>query len=134
MWWESLDQMVFCMDIVLVNCLYIFVIFYLMNVCCLCLMKFSVVIVNISCGEVIDENVLMCMLWVGELVGVGLDVFEYGYEINLCLCELLNVVLLLYMGSVIIEGCIEMGEKVLVNIQIFVDGYWLLDMVVLFML
>lgn len=132
-YWESLDQMLVWMDIISVNVLYMFLIFYLLNVWWLKLLKFLVVVVNILCGEVIDENVLIWMLCVGEIVGVGFDVFEYGYEINFCLCELLNVVLLLYMGSVMVEGWIEMGEKVLINIKIFVDGYCLFDLVVFLM-
>jgi glyoxylate reductase len=34
-----------------------------------------------------------------------------------------NVVLLPHMGSATIEGRINMGEKVLINIRTFVDGH-----------
>ena len=34
-----------------------------------------------------------------------------------------NVVLHRHMGSATIEGRVEMGEKVLINIQTFMDGH-----------
>ncbi|MBL8665513.1 MAG: hypothetical protein JNM29_21950, partial [Candidatus Odyssella sp.] len=34
-----------------------------------------------------------------------------------------NVVLLPHMGSATIEGRIDMGEKVIINIKTFVDGH-----------
>ena len=34
-----------------------------------------------------------------------------------------NVVLLPHMGSATIEGRIDMGEKVLINIKTFTDGH-----------
>ena len=39
------------------------------------------------------------------------------------LLELKNVLLLPHMGSATIEGRIDMGEKVLINIRTFVDGH-----------
>lgn len=129
-WWESLDQMVSRMDIVSVNCPHTPATFHLMNARRLRLMKPSAVIVNTSRGEVIDENALTRMLRAGELAGAGLDVFEHGHEINPRLRELPNVVLLPHMGSATTEGRIEMGEKVLVNIQTFADGHRPPDMVV----
>jgi glyoxylate reductase len=129
-WWESLNQMVSRMDIVSVNCPHTPATFHLMNARRLRLMKPSAVIVNTSRGEVIDENALTRMLRAGELAGAGLDVFEHGHEINPRLRELPNVVLLPHMGSATTEGRIEMGEKVLVNIQTFADGHRPPDMVV----
>ena len=74
-------------------------------------------------GEVIDQNALTRKLRRNELAGAGLDVFERGQVINPRLCELPNVVLLPHMGSATIEGRIEMGEKVLINIKTFADGH-----------
>ena len=122
-WWESLDQMVSRMDIISINCPHTPATFHLMNARRLKLMKPTAVIVNTSRGEVIDENALTRGLRAGEIAGAGLDVFEHGAEINPRLRELPNVVLLPHMGSATIEGRIEMGEKVIINIKTFADGH-----------
>ncbi|HSF62857.1 MAG TPA: D-glycerate dehydrogenase [Paracoccaceae bacterium] len=129
-WWESLDQMVSRMDIISVNCPHTPSTFHLMNARRLKLMKPSAVIVNTSRGEVIDENALTRGLRAGELAGAGLDVFEHGHEVNPRLRELPNVVLLPHMGSATLEGRIEMGEKVILNIKTFADGHRPPDQVV----
>lgn len=121
--WESLDQMVARMDVISVNCPHTPSTFHLMNARRLKLMKPSAVIINTSRGEVIDENALTRGLRAGEIAGAGLDVFERGAAINPRLRELPNVVLLPHMGSATIEGRIEMGEKVILNIKTFADGH-----------
>ena len=122
-YWESLDQMLARMDIISVNAPHTPSTFHLLNARRLKLMKPSAVIVNTSRGEVIDENALTRGLRAGEIAGAGLDVFEHGHEINPRLRELPNVVLLPHMGSATLEGRIEMGEKVLINIKTFADGH-----------
>jgi glyoxylate reductase len=122
-WWESLDQMIARMDILSINCPHTPSTFHLINARRLKLMKPSAVIVNTSRGEVIDENALTRGLRAGELAGAGLDVYERGTEVNPRLRELPNVVLLPHMGSATLEGRIEMGEKVIINIKTFADGH-----------
>ena len=129
-YWESLDQMVSRVDVLSINCPHTPSTFHLLNARRLKLMKPSAVIVNTSRGEVIDENALTRMLRAGEIAGAGLDVFEHGHEINPRLRELANVVLLPHMGSATIEGRIEMGEKVIINIKTFDDGHRPPDLVV----
>ncbi|MFO1174312.1 MAG: D-glycerate dehydrogenase [Paracoccaceae bacterium] len=129
-WWESLDQMVSRVDVLSINCPHTPSTFHLMNARRLKLMKPSAVIVNTSRGEVIDENALTRMLRAGELAGAGLDVYEHGTDINPRLRELPNVVLLPHMGSATLEGRIEMGEKVIINIKTFADGHRPPDQVV----
>ncbi|NBR33175.1 MAG: D-glycerate dehydrogenase [Rhodobacteraceae bacterium] len=129
-YWDSLDQMVARMDIVSINCPHTPSTFHLMNARRLKLMKPSAVIVNTSRGEVIDENALTRMLRAGELSGAGLDVYEHGTEINPRLRKLENVVLLPHMGSATIEGRLEMGEKVIINIKTFEDGHRPPDLVI----
>ena len=129
-YWESLDQMVARMDVISINCPHTPATFHLMNARRLKLMKRDAVIVNTSRGEVIDENALTRMLRAGEIAGAGLDVFEYGTDINPRLRALKNVVLLPHMGSATHEGRIEMGEKVLLNIKTFQDGHRPPDQVV----
>ncbi|MEH6393162.1 MAG: D-glycerate dehydrogenase [Sulfitobacter sp.] len=129
-YWESLDQMVARMDVMSINCPHTPSTFHLMNARRLKLMKPEAVIVNTSRGEVIDENALTRMLRAGELQGAGLDVYEHGTDINPRLRELNNVVLLPHMGSATLEGRIEMGEKVIINIKTFEDGHRPPDQVV----
>jgi glyoxylate reductase len=129
-YWESLDQMVARVDILSINCPHTPSTFHLLNARRLKLMKPDAVIVNTSRGEVIDENALTRMLRAGEIAGAGLDVFERGHEINPRLKELPNAILLPHMGSATIEGRIEMGEKVIVNIKTFADGHRPPDLVV----
>ncbi|KZY03693.1 MULTISPECIES: 2-hydroxyacid dehydrogenase [unclassified Sulfitobacter] len=129
-YWESLDQMVARMDVISINCPHTPSTFHLMNARRLKLMKPDGVIVNTSRGEVIDENALTRMLRAKEIAGAGLDVYEHGTDINPRLRKLENVVLLPHMGSATLEGRIEMGEKVIINIKTFDDGHRPPDQVV----
>ncbi len=129
-YWESLDQMVARMDILSVNCPHTPSTFHLMNARRLKLMKSTAVIVNTSRGEVIDENALTRGLRAGEIAGAGLDVYERGHDLNPRLRDLPNVVLLPHMGSATLEGRVEMGEKVIINIKTFADGHRPPDQVV----
>lgn len=122
-YWDSLDQMVARMDIVSVNCPHTPATFHLLNARRLALMKREAVIVNTSRGEVIDERELARRLTAGDLGGAGLDVFEQEPAIDPKLLKAPNVVLLPHMGSATIEGRVEMGEKVIVNIRTFVDNH-----------
>ena len=122
-YWESLDQMLARMDIISVNCPHTPATFHLLSARRLKLLKDSAVIVNTSRGEVIDEQALTRMLRAGELAGAGLDVFEHEPAVNPKLLGLPNVVLLPHMGSATIEGRVDMGEKVIINIKTFVDGH-----------
>src|ERR1700729_4168718 len=122
-YWESLDQMLARMDIVSVNCPHTPATFHLLSTRRLKLMKPSAYIVNTARGEVIDENTMAMMLEKGQLSGAGLDVFENEPAVNPKLLKARNVILLPHMGSATIEGRIDMGEKVIVNIRSFVDGH-----------
>jgi glyoxylate reductase len=122
-YWDSLDQMLVRMDIVSVNCPHTPGTYHLLSARRLKLMKPTAYIVNTSRGEVIDENALARMLEAGELAGAGLDVFEHEPAVNPKLVKLKNVVLLPHMGSATLEGRIDMGEKVIINIKTFADGH-----------
>ena len=129
-YFESLDRMVGLSDVISVNCPHTPSTFHLMNARRLKLMKPTAVIVNTSRGEVIDENALTRMLRRGDIAGAGLDVFEHGHQINPRLRELPNVALLPHMGSATLEGRLEMGERVIINIKTFDDGHRPPDLVV----
>ena len=129
--WESLDQMLTRIDFLSINAPHTPATFHLMNARRLKLMKNTSYIINTARGELIDENALTRMLRSGKLAGAALDVFEKGNKINPRLRELENVFLLPHMSSATIEGRIEMGEKVIVNIKTFVDGHTPPDLVLI---
>jgi len=122
-YWESLDQMLARMDIVSVNCPHTPATYHLLSARRLALLRPHAFVVNTARGEVIDEAALGRMLERGELAGAGLDVFEHEPAINPKLKRLPNVVLLPHMGSATLEGRIDMGEKVIMNIKTFADGH-----------
>lgn len=122
-YWESLDQMLSRMDIISVNCPHTPATYHLLSARRLQLLKPSAYVVNTARGEVIDEAALARMLEGGLLAGAGLDVFEHEPAINPKLKKLPNVVLLPHMGSATLEGRVEMGEKVIINIKTFADGH-----------
>ncbi len=122
-YWESLDQMLMRMDIVSINCPHTPATYHLLSARRLKLMKPSAYIVNTARGEVIDENTLARMLEQGQLSGAGLDVFEHEPAVNPKLLKLKNVTLLPHMGSATVEGRMDMGEKVIINIKTFADGH-----------
>ncbi len=129
-YWESLDQMLARVDILSIHCPHTPGTFHLLNARRLKLMKPTSFIINTARGEIVDENALTRMLRSGELAGAGLDVFEHGNDINPRLKGLDNVLLLPHMGSATVEGRIEMGEKVIINIKTFADGHRPPDQVV----
>ncbi len=122
-YWESLDQMLARMDIISVNCPHTPASFHLLSARRLALLPPHSIIVNTSRGEVVDEQALTRLLRERTIAGAGLDVFEHEPAINAKLRQLENVVLLPHMGSATIEGRIDMGEKVIINIKTFSDGH-----------
>ena len=122
-YWESPDQMLARMDIVSVNCPHTPATYHLLSARRLKLLRPDAYIVNTSRGEVIDENALARLIEAGEIAGAGLDVFEHEPAINPKLLANSRVVALPHMGSATIEGRIDMGEKVIINIKTFADGH-----------
>jgi glyoxylate reductase len=125
-YWDSLDQMLARMDIVSVNCPHTPATYHLLSARRLKLLKKDAILVNTARGEIIDENALTRMLEAGEIAGAGLDVFEHEPSVSprmLKLARQHKVVVLPHMGSATIEGRVDMGEKVIVNIKTFMDGH-----------
>ena len=87
------------------------------------LLKPSSYIINLARGEIVDEKALITLLREGKIAGAGLDVFEHEPAVNPKLIAMDRVVLLPHMGSATIEGRINMGEKVIINIRAFFDGH-----------
>ena len=122
-YWESLDQMLSRMDIISINCPHTPATYHLLSARRLKLLQKHVYVVNTARGEIVDENALTRMLDKNEIAGAGLDVFEHEPALNPKLLRLDNVVLLPHMGSATIEGRVDMGEKVIINIKTWVDGH-----------
>ena len=125
-YWESLDQMLARMDIISVNCPHTPATFHLLSARRLKLIRKDAYIVNTARGEVIDEETLTKLIEAGEIGGAGLDVFEHEPAVNPKLVRLAKsgkVTLLPHMGSATIEGRVEMGEKVIINIKTFLDNH-----------
>jgi glyoxylate reductase len=122
-YWESLDQMLARMDVISVNCPHTPGTYHLLSARRLKLIRPHAIVVNTARGEIIDEASLANMLEAGEIAGAGLDVFEHEPTVNPKLLKLPNVVLLPHMSSATIEGRVDMGEKVIVNIRTWMDGH-----------
>ncbi len=125
-YWESLDQMLARMDIISVNCPHTPATYHLLSARRLKLLRPEAYIVNTARGEVIDENALTRLIEAGDIGGAGLDVFEHEPAVNPKLVRLARtgkVILLPHLGSATIEGRADMGAKVIINIQTFMDGH-----------
>src|SRR6202008_3013700 len=122
-YWESLDQMLARMDIISVNCPHTPATYHLLSARSLKLLTRHSYMLNTPRGEGVDENALTRMLEKNEIAGAGLDVFEHEPAVNPKLLKLDNVVLLPHMGSANIEGRMDMGDKVIINIRTWMDGH-----------
>jgi glyoxylate reductase len=125
-YWESLDQMLARMDIISVNCPHTPATFHLLSARRLKLIRKDAYIVNTARGEVIDEETLTKLIESGDIAGAGLDVFEHEPAVSPKLVRLAKagkVTLLPHMGSATIEGRVEIGEKVIINIRTFLDNH-----------
>ena len=129
-YWESLDQMLARMDVISVNCPHTPATYHLLGPRRLKLLKPTAYVVNTARGEIIDEDALARLLETGQIAGAGLDVYEREPAIDARLLKAKNVVLLPHMASATLEGRIEMGEKVILNIKSFADGHMPPDRVI----
>ena len=110
------------MDIISIHCPHTPGTYHLLSRRRLKLLKPTAYIVNTARGEIIDEDTLAEMIEQGHIAGAGLDVYEHEPTINPKLLKLANVVLLPHMASATIEGRIDMGEKVIINVKSYADG------------
>ncbi len=125
-YWDSLDQMLARVDIVSVNCPSTPATFHLLSARRLELMRPTSYLVNTARGGVIDEMALIKCIREGKIAGAGLDVFENEPSVNPKLLKLASegkVVILPHISSATIEGRIDQGEKVIINIRTFFDGH-----------
>ena len=125
-YWDSLDDMLAEVDIVSLHTPHTRDTYHILDKARIVRMRQDAFVVNVSRSELIDEIALIDAIGTGHLSGAALDVFESREGINPQLLELARankVVLTAHMASATLEGRIEMGEAVIVNIRAFVDGH-----------
>ena len=122
-YWESLDQMLPRMDIVSINCPSTDATRNLLNADRIALLNRNAYLINAARGDVVDEAAMIEALKNKRFAGAGLDVYADEPHVPEALRTLRNVVLLPHIGSATIEGRDAMGDKVLINIQTFIDGH-----------
>ncbi|MFP6778789.1 MAG: D-glycerate dehydrogenase [Alphaproteobacteria bacterium] len=121
--WADLDQMLPKMDILSINCPSTSETYHLLSRERLSSLQTHAYIINTSRGKVIDEEALADLLSQSKIAGAGLDVFEREPSVSEVLLGAPNTVLLPHMGSATVEARIEMGEKVIINIQTLLNGH-----------
>ncbi|MEK9531264.1 MAG: D-glycerate dehydrogenase [Alphaproteobacteria bacterium] len=129
-YWETIEQMLPRVDIISINCPSTPATHHLLNKERLSLLSPHSYLVNTGRGDVIDEIALIELLKENKIAGAGLDVYEHEPVVSSELIDLPNVVLLPHIGSATIEGRHAMGDKVIINIQTFLDGHTPPDRVV----
>ncbi|MDB3954546.1 D-glycerate dehydrogenase [Alphaproteobacteria bacterium] len=130
-YWEDLDQMLPKMDIISINCPSTPETYHLLSRARLSTLQPHAYIINTSRGKVVNEEALADLLSIGKIAGAGLDVFEREPSVSEVLLGAPNTVLLPHMGSATVEARIEMGEKVIINIQTLLNGHRPPDRIVL---
>ncbi|WP_095588481.1 2-hydroxyacid dehydrogenase [Actibacterium ureilyticum] len=79
-------------------------------------------LINISRGDVVDEEVLIAALQTGRIAGAGLDVYEFEPQVPPALIALENAVLLPHLGTAALEVREAMGMMALDNIRAVLAG------------
>ena len=124
-YWESLDQMLARMDIISVNCPHTPATYHLLSARRLKLIRKDAYMVNTARGGVIDEDTLIKLLEAGESAAPASTSTStsprstqswYGWP------RPARDAAAAY-GSATIEGRVEMGEKVIINIRTFLDNH-----------
>lgn len=85
-------------------------------------MKKDAIFVNISRGDVVDEQALIKALTHGEIMGAGLDVYEQEPHVPDALIALENVTLLPHLGTAALEIREAMGMMAFENLCALADG------------
>jgi hydroxypyruvate reductase len=80
------------------------------------------IFVNISRGDVVDEEALITALKTGQIGGAGLDVYEFEPAVPDALVQLENVTLFPHLGTASLEVRTQMGDMALINIEDFISG------------
>lgn len=76
---------------------------YLVDEKLICSLKFGVILINVCCGAVVDNIVLLICLNEGQKLSVVLDVWEGELEFNVELLKKVDIGML-YIVGYILEG------------------------------
>lgn len=95
---------------------------HLINAEALAAVKPGAFLVNISRGDVVDEEALIAALQSGRLGGAGLDVYEREPQVPEALQAMENVVLLPHLGTAALEVREDMGMMAVDNLEAFFAG------------
>ncbi len=95
---------------------------HLINADILAQAKPGLILVNTARGEVVDEVALAQALQTGTLGGAGLDVFDGEPNIKPETREAPNMVMLPHLGSATAETRVEMGMRVVENLNAIMAG------------
>ncbi|MEM7700466.1 MAG: D-glycerate dehydrogenase [Pseudomonadota bacterium] len=120
---ESVDELVAQADILTLHCPLTDETRGLMDARRIGMMKAGASIINTARGELIDQEALIEALHYGTLAGAGLDVYPNEPHVAKGLIDHPNVMTLPHIGSATIEGREASGEKVIANIQFWVNGH-----------
>jgi lactate dehydrogenase-like 2-hydroxyacid dehydrogenase len=78
--------------------------------------------INISRGDVVDEQALIAALQAGHLAGAGLDVYEFEPSVPAALIAMENVTLLPHLGTAALEVREAMGMMAVDNLIAHLEG------------
>lgn len=119
-YYDSLEALLGCSDIVSLHCSLNDSSRHLINKESLGWMKPGAVLINTGRGALVDEAALVQALREGHLGGAGLDVFEFEPNVSPELHAFDNVTLLPHIGSATVACRADMAHSVVSNVAAFV--------------
>ena len=95
---------------------------HLINAAALARMQPHAILINISRGDVVDEQALMAALQTRQIAGAGLDVYEHEPNVPAELIARENVTLLPHLGTAALDVREAMGLMAIANLTAHFDG------------
>ena len=129
-YFENLEEMLPTLDFLSINTPFTNETDNIINSSRLDLLKSNCILVNTARGGIVDEEALIHSLKTKTIAGAGLDVYDGEPKINPGFFQLENVVLLPHLGSATVETRVEMGFRVIANIEEFLENNSVLDNVI----
>ncbi|WP_367038844.1 D-glycerate dehydrogenase [Streptomyces sp. Je 1-332] len=118
----ELKELLSTADVVSLHCPLTQETHHLIDEAALRLMKRSAYLVNTARGPVVDEAALARALYLGEIAGAALDVYEDEPHVHPGLIELENVVLAPHLGSATAQTRTRMAEVAVENVVAVLGG------------
>lgn len=129
-YFENLEEMLPTLDFLSINTPFTNETANIINSNRLDLLKSNCILVNTARGGIVDEEALIHSLKTKTIAGAGLDVYDGEPKINPGFFQLENVVLLPHLGSATVETRVEMGFRVIANIEKFLENNSVVDNVI----